>query len=291
VATVDQTGGSEGVSDINQEGNDNLAEVTQSEDSGASNTFNTPANIADIDQVGGNARARVEQNNGDARGPSNTAVIEQFSYDGPDGSTVPSGYALNSRIIQDGTDNQSSINQTGFNAAPFFVITGSGLTARNDQFGDGNRSTINQEGLLDADPYTDADVFQDGEDNESEISQAGSNIDADVRQVGAGNYSGVAQTGDDQVADVNQEGDGNSSTVSQLSFSGLGAGGSNADVDQTGDNNTSDVTQDTTGFFADGSGATVTVIRPEQCLLLLINPEAETTLQLLKPHRALHQAF
>ena len=52
IATVDQTGGSEGVSDINQSGDANVATVTQSETSGASNTFSTPANIADIDQIG-----------------------------------------------------------------------------------------------------------------------------------------------------------------------------------------------------------------------------------------------
>jgi len=73
-ATVDQTGGSEGVSDINQNGEDNLAEVTQSEVTGASNTFNTPGNVADIDQVGDNARARIEQTSTNAGSGSNEAL-------------------------------------------------------------------------------------------------------------------------------------------------------------------------------------------------------------------------
>ena len=108
VATVDQTGGSEGVSDINQDGDENVATVTQSEDPDGSNEFSVPANISDINQQGNNTNAVVTQSNNNAGGSSNTARIDQFASDGPDTSTVPSGFALEAVITQNGSGNQSS---------------------------------------------------------------------------------------------------------------------------------------------------------------------------------------
>ena len=196
VATVDQTGGSEGVSDINQVGDDNVATVTQSETSGASNSFNTPANIADIDQTGEASNATVTQNNGDARGPSNTAVIRQDAFPL---ATVPSGFNLDATIIQDGTGNQSSIVQTG-------AVFGdsSGLNAVNNQTGNGNLSAISQDGDTDAAPFTDASVTQSGDNNQSDVSQFGENLLGTVNQLGADNSSFLDQQGDSHVADIFQ---------------------------------------------------------------------------------------
>ena len=97
-ANVDQTGGEEGLSDIDQNGDDNLAEVTQTEDpTPGSNSFGTAANSATINQVGDMSRARIEQNSKNPGGNSNVATIDQtssFDISGPD-STVPSGFANN----------------------------------------------------------------------------------------------------------------------------------------------------------------------------------------------------
>ena len=55
VAVVSQTG-NEGMSDIDQNGDDNLAEVTQTENpTVGSNLFSVPSNDATINQIGNNS--------------------------------------------------------------------------------------------------------------------------------------------------------------------------------------------------------------------------------------------
>ena len=93
MAVVSQTG-NEGMSDIDQNGDDNLAEVTQTENPNAgSNSFNVPANEAIINQIGDNSRARITQNSDNpGSNPGNSATINQES-EAPAGNQVPSGYA------------------------------------------------------------------------------------------------------------------------------------------------------------------------------------------------------
>ena len=189
IANVDQTMGEEGDSDIDQIGNGNLAEVTQDEDPNGSASFSTPTNVATILQNGDNSRARIEQfNPGGGTGVTNTASIDQ---DSSNLETVPSGYALNGRIIQSGEGNASTIKQRGNAPAP---LEGSGLTARNDQSGDFNTSTIEQRDD-DANPHSDVDVTQTGNSNTSTVLQRGPNEDIDVVQNGDNNTSDVEQGG------------------------------------------------------------------------------------------------
>ena len=78
-ATVDQTGGQEGISEIDQLGNTNLATVTQSENSVGSVSFSVSANEADIDQTGNNQSASITQVNEitPATGPTNSSTIRR----------------------------------------------------------------------------------------------------------------------------------------------------------------------------------------------------------------------
>ena len=266
-ATVDQTGGEEGVSDILQEGAANLAEVTQSEDPNGSNSFGTPANIADIDQIGDNARARVTQESDAAGGASNVATISQTSNGLPQGTTgVPSGYSMNGRVIQSGSGNVSGIYQSGNPNQPApgdGSDAGSGVTARNDQYGATNNSSITQDVFLDdANPYSDVDVTQIGSLNVSTVTQRGSDANVDVTQTGTMNTSDVfqgplqemnaeiAQTGNDHASSVrqiartvtalvDQGGSGQTSDIRQLAQSRFAV----ADVDQFGADNVSDIEQ------------------------------------------------
>ncbi|MGK7754270.1 MULTISPECIES: hypothetical protein [unclassified Roseovarius] len=270
---VDQTGGNEGVSDINQDGTGNLAEVTQSEDPNGVPGFSVPTNMATINQLGGNARARIEQSNPDQpNAPTNTASIDQNSngmpQNPPDG--IPSGFSLNGRIIQDGSGNDSSIVQSGNPNQPPEDGAGSGVTARNEQTGQDNTSTVLQNVFgQDANPFTDANVYQDGVGNASNVQQRGSAALVDVFQIGEGNFSDVSQGANEEMtASVTQNGENHSSEITQIARtvtasvdqSGSGQtstieqGGqsreSNATVTQSGMGNTSDVNQTNTSAVA-----------------------------------------
>ena len=166
--------------------------MTQSEDPDGSNEFSVPANISDINQEGNNTNAVVTQSNNNAGGSSNTARIDQFASDRPDTSTVPSGFALEAIITQNGSGNQSSISQLGADGGTL-QVDGSGLRATNTQDGLSNASTINQEGQLDANPVSEAVVTQLGDFNNSNVFQAGDGQSADVFQEGLNNISDVNQ--------------------------------------------------------------------------------------------------
>lgn len=247
-ASVDQTGGVEGVATVSQNGNANVAEVTQSENPNGIPGFTVPTNTAQIDQLGDNARARIEQSNPDQpNAPTNTASIYQESNGSaqvpPDG--IPSGYSLNGRIIQNGSGNASSIAQfDNPNRTP--NDGASGVTARNDQIGQYNSSTITQNVFEeDANPYSDVNVYQDGIANVSDVTQRGSDALVDVFQIGDNNQSLVEQGANrEMTASVRQEGSDNESTISQVARTVT------ATVDQSGTSQFSDISQGPQSRFA-----------------------------------------
>jgi trimeric autotransporter adhesin len=180
---------------VRQEGGENISYY-------ASTT--STDNDADIDQSGvgnnstvlqnfqgGGAYASVNQTNGG--GAVNTAYVEQVS-DGFSASPAEFAYGAEARIIQNGSDNSSSIIQTGFSAT-----TAQGNFASNTQQGDGHLSTISQSGIDNT-----ANVVQTGFDNSSSVLQSGNSNIATVSQSSSGNISAIDQSGNNNTATVTQ---------------------------------------------------------------------------------------
>lgn len=180
---VNQTGGENISYYSSTTSTDNDADITQS---GVGNNSTVLQNFQ-----GGGAYANVNQTNGG--GAVNTAYIEQVSggY-----STSPAQFAYGARaeIVQDGSDNSSSIVQTGYSAT-----MAQGNTASNSQMGDSHLSTINQGGI-----DNDATVLQSGFDNSSSVLQGGNANVASVSQGSSGNMSAIDQSGNSNTATVTQ---------------------------------------------------------------------------------------
>lgn len=183
-ATTAQIAGSNGgdnnVGLINQDGADNAASIVQGTGTG-------------VNLIGGPALSANDNDNfGDIMqlGIGNKSSIAQGGE---------SGYALN---IQDGTDNDSVIVQSG--GTPLF-----GNSADVSQTGDRNTSKVYQTSAGGDDPIVPegvtADVTQLGDDNMSTISQ----------EPLGGHLATVTQNGDFHVSSIEQDGLLNSSTVKQ----------------------------------------------------------------------------
>lgn len=222
-ATVDQTGGSEGVSAINQIGANHKATVTQADDpNNGTPAFNTASNTSTINQEGDGAVATVNQTGDPSGAPGNISEVTQFN-DGP-----PSAVA---DVMQNGTNNFSSVEQ-GRDADP---VDRRGQNAMVSQDGSDHISTVLQRGNL-----NNATVAQSGLGNTSEVTQGGLDNLAGVTQSGDGNLSTVSQSANFGEAQVEQSGNNNASDVEQ---NGRANSSVAALILQSGNDNTSSVLQ------------------------------------------------
>ncbi len=222
-ATIDQTGGSEGVSSVSQIGDSHTASVTQSDDpNNGTPDFNTASNTSTITQEGSGAQATVNQTGDPSGNPSNVSEITQFN-DGP-----PSAVA---DVMQDGSNNFSSVEQ-GRDVDP---VDRRGQTAMITQEGTDHISTVLQRGNLNS-----ANVNQASTGNMSDVTQSGLDNDAVVSQTGSGNNSTVSQSANFGETEVDQSGNNNSSDVTQ---EGRANSSIASVINQSGNNNTSSVLQ------------------------------------------------
>ncbi|MCL3880775.1 hypothetical protein [Marivita sp. GX14005] len=262
MATVDQTGGSEGISGIEQIGGSHQASVTQSDNpNNGTPNFNVASNTSNIYQEGSGAEATVNQT-GDPNGnPGNVSTIEQFN-DGP-----PAAVAI---VEQDGTNNSSfvsqgrdvdpldrrgqtaDVSQIGHDNSSSVIQRGNLNTANVTQTADGNTSIVDQSGLDNL-----ADVLQSGNGNLSTVTQSANFGTVDVEQSGDNNISDVTQSGranSSVAALILQDGNDNTSTVLQTSLvAGAGSANQFAEVTQSTDGNSSYIEQDGGDPVADAS--------------------------------------
>ena len=177
--TTTQTGGLAGVIDINQTGDGSVAEVTQSELAADDDDDDIVANKVDIDQYG-IAQAVVTQNANDGDS-GNTATITQSSNAAiADEDAVL--FNVDAEIVQTGSLNSATIEQ-GLGGSLI-----SDALATTEQNGLQNFSDIEQTGEL-----SNADVYQLGDLNQSQVTQNGLNSFANVDQTGDGNNSDLVQ--------------------------------------------------------------------------------------------------
>ncbi len=284
------------VSDINQVGDNNVADVEQT-------STGTTGNEVDIDQTAtGSNTANALQTAGatgsfidilqDGTSDGNTANASQASAIGSSSEITQTdttgsfaetaqggGGGINNGavIIQGDTsavggtlsgafNANSIIRQEGDDNFALSVQGGGDQTSLIDQFGpsSGNFAQVAQGAFSDG--SSNAFVQQLGDNGVVDVSQNSSLNDAFVLQLsGDGNQAVVDQGlfagGDTNAASILQDGDGNFSEIEQ---NALTAGGTNlANNEQTGNGNISFITQEDSGNMADvvqnGDGHTSTV--------------------------------
>lgn len=276
IATVNQTTGVQGRSNVTQSGNGNDALVTQG-DNAVSPTPLQPLNDALILQTGDNESATVTQTHTGGSTDKNTATIEQLETNGTNTAGITQTGEGNTATARQGpavctrpncdpindprdvTSNSSTIIQSGDqNTAEtrqiFEANGGQDNMATVLQSGDLNNALIRQGngvggGGASFDQGNTANITQFGIDNEAITRQHGDDSLATTLQNGSFNFARTIQrNGSDNEASVSQNGSDNDSFVEQKAGSNM----STADVSQTGANHFSDVTQS-------GFGQTATV--------------------------------
>ena len=161
--------------------------------------------------------------------PERGVFITQIG-DGNRGTVTQTNSQSLARVVQDGNDNQASLDQDGAAAH----------RAQIAQNGDGNIAGAQQDG----DGSTELAVVQDGNGNVANVLQrevsAGEQTKAAILQRGNDNRVLLAQNGSDNDALLEQNGDGNSMNVTQLDsgnrivWTQTGDGLSGADIIQSG---------------------------------------------------------
>lgn len=241
-ADIDQRHtGNGAVADVIQIGDRNKAEVDQDSNGQSRGDY------AVITTVGDENGARIRQNNtGNNFSDDNQADIQQGN-DGsgaqfPGSGNTSEAYRSVASIDQDGEDHRADINQyetngsfASYNEAAI-KQRGDNANARIDQDGDYNDASIYQTGLGLA---LEASSYQEGDFNDSRITQEGEAHDAKVSQVGDYNAAEIVQLGGfDNDASIMQEGDWNSGvTIQYGSFN-------DAETVQDGDYNSASILQD-----------------------------------------------
>ncbi len=192
---------------IDQNGSSNMATTMQIVGSNGGDN-----NLADILQSGTSNEAAIKQGTGAinsvwfipnpaSNDNNNTAFITQSGV-GNFSDVEQGGESGSASSTQGGNDNESTIVQSG-------GLSGLGNSANAVQSGDRNTSTIVQsssDGDLPGVPAgTTAEVFQDGNDNNSMITQ---------RPLG-GHFADVSQVGDMLTSTITQDGLLNTSLVTQ----------------------------------------------------------------------------
>lgn len=210
---------------INQDGADNKANVFQRN---YRFEFGGNSSSVGINQTGDNNESWV-----DSDGFGNNVSITQ-------GSTSTPSDGQYATVDQDGSDNESTIEQYGNGGATHTQIqNGSNndanassqwgsSTGLQEQYGSDNNSIIRQNG------YHSATTIQDGENNYSWLRQGSGNSTADFEQTGDDNQVNADQAGSNNMMTVDQTGSGN--TAGTIGFSNRG-------LFQYGDNNTIQLNQ------------------------------------------------
>jgi len=210
---------------INQNGTDNKADVYQRN---YLFSFGTYSSSVGVDQTGDNNQAWV-----DSDGFGNNVSITQ----GSSGTPSNGQYA---NVTQDGSDNESSIEQFGNGGADHTQIQDGSAnnavaesswgssTGLQEQYGSENTSIFKQNG------YHNATTIQDGLNNYSWLRQSAGSSTAMFDQVGDNNQVNADQRGVGNTMDVDQTGNGN--TAGTVGFTNRG-------LFQIGDNNMMNVVQ------------------------------------------------
>lgn len=262
-ATADVTqGGAYGDNDsfIDQSGSGASAVVIQNGD-GSQGGPGFPTNESFVNQEGANTTAEVTQN-----GSQNFSDIDQLA--GSNGSfatvvqtTDPDG------ITNSAERNESTIIQTALSTAyveqigqsNFSKVTQNGAGATSDFAAANAESTavyVSQKGFNGSSEIKQTDA---GSDNEAVLLQTDFSINeqSEITQSGSENLAVVTQSGMDNFSEVLQGGDLNTATVNQ---SGIN---NDSYVDQSGNSNTATVTQYSNNNYStvnqSGNGNTATV--------------------------------
>lgn len=214
-AEVDQTLSNEGLAQIRQEGRRNSARIDQGDFDPTAAPFQSPTNIAVIDQAGAHNNADTYQDY--LTGPQKTNIVEihQVSsrYNDEYGANFASSEQLGAGntvlINQDGSDyysgaqsNDATAIQYGWNHTSTIDQSGSDNTAVSWQEGESNTSLILQTGF-------------GGAANEAYVGQYGYGNDSYVKQTGEGNLALVDQFSNENIAEVQQTGWSNTAFVTQ----------------------------------------------------------------------------
>lgn len=214
-ADIDQTYSNEGLAQIRQQGRRNGATVFQGDFDPTAAPFQSPTNIAVIDQAGAHNNADSYQDY--LTGPQDTNIVEIHQVS----SRFNSEYGANSASAEQlGSGNTIVIDQTGNDY--YFGATSN--TALAVQYGWNHSSSINQAGAdnlavswQEGESNTSL-IIQDGyggATNEAYVGQYGSENDAYVKQTGEGNLATVDQFSHENIASVDQYGWGNEAYVTQ----------------------------------------------------------------------------
>jgi hypothetical protein len=275
-ATVKQLAGSVGsISDVNQNGANNMANVTQSGANSDSFTYQyNGKNDATVVQSGAksvNVLIQYEGNVPVTTGPKNEAFVTQtgadtYSYLAQGGkgnvanvtlsgtgdanprratsqeyTTGATGVAAESEVWQEGLSNKATVDQIS-NSSTARVYQGTGYPGYSVPGGTSNEATIRQYAGSD---NSRADIYQDGDLNKAVTTQTAASSTALVFQNGTDNFSSVdQQSGSGHSATVTQAMAGNDSWVTQNGT------GNSATVGQYSANNQSTVTQGGNGNTA-----------------------------------------
>ena len=294
--TVDQTGDTGSTSTVTTLADDNAPDstvkVTQSDD-GSSSEATGQANTSSVIQDNVNLGSSVnvtQTHNAAGEGKNNSVVLQGRNASNGDVTVSQEGGENDSFYSsRDSTDNDAFITQTGVrnssNVVQNFQNGGALATVNqtNTAGGATNNADISQTSTGYAPPPpdefalgADASITQDGEGNNSSITQTGfANIPAEANeainaQFGDDNNSSINQTGVIGYANVLQTGNENDSTVSQS------GAGSSATVTQNQDNSRSVVTQNS------GATATVSQTRTQELFPLLRNGGSSNNSEILQ---------
>lgn len=214
-AETDQTLSNEGLAQIRQDGRRNSARIDQGDFDPTAAPFNSPTNIAVIDQAGAHNNADTYQDYLTGPQDTNIAEIHQVSsryndsYSANNASAQQLGSGNTALINQDGNDyyygaqnNDATVIQYGWNHLSTIDQSGSDNIAVSWQEGESNTSLILQNGY-------------GGAANEAYVGQYGDNNDAYVKQTGEGNLATIDQFSNENIAEVQQTGWSNTAYITQ----------------------------------------------------------------------------
>lgn len=215
----------------------NVAHVEQADQSNSATVTQSGANLGVIGQGRLAAYSHTSTGNAD----NNEATLEQTGS----GNEAYIGQAIGENLADPGTasGNSASVSQEGAGnfagtAQGTYGATAVGNTLEITQDGSLNTAYVNQgvgSGALAED--NDADVSQAGTGNYADVSQVGTDGAADVSQSGASNETYIEQDGDGNSADVHQDGTGNVARVEQKITLANPANPQEAIIEQFGEDN------------------------------------------------------
>lgn len=241
LATVDQSDNAGSAlaiarnsSDINQAGNENIADVEQTN----TGVGSTAMNSSSIGQNGDDASAFVVQ-----QGTGNSSAIDQFAA-GAETTFVNQNGADNIAVVdQFGTGGTVTVDQ-GFSGG-----SSEGSMANVEQSGANGEVTVMQSGnaqnatVTQAGSTNLAEIDQSGDNNIAEAAQSGAGSIVQIMQIGSvlGNSAFVAQAGSSSTFNANQTGSEN--VIGDAPDFLQSASSSSVGIDQNGTGNVVDGSQ------------------------------------------------